>query len=147
MRHSGGLSELHWGVPRASCPTVLSALTVKPDVAPNVQGRRGRTTGLASLVLAAVGLAIVWAWPDRLPGQTFDRVGVQFNARRRVSVPQDEDYAIIVVQFFHHNQIASDGRNVVVEGYEKGNFLGPTIFSGVTPEMDIYTHEIFGPVM
>jgi malonate-semialdehyde dehydrogenase (acetylating)/methylmalonate-semialdehyde dehydrogenase len=40
-----------------------------------------------------------------------------------------------------------DGRNVVVEGYEKGNFLGPTIFSGVTPEMDIYTHEIFGPVL
>jgi malonate-semialdehyde dehydrogenase (acetylating)/methylmalonate-semialdehyde dehydrogenase len=40
-----------------------------------------------------------------------------------------------------------DGRSVVVEGYEKGNFLGPTIFSGVTPQMDIYTHEIFGPVL
>jgi malonate-semialdehyde dehydrogenase (acetylating)/methylmalonate-semialdehyde dehydrogenase len=40
-----------------------------------------------------------------------------------------------------------DGRSVVVEGYEKGNFLGPTIFSGVSPDMDIYTHEIFGPVL
>jgi len=36
-------------------------------------------------------------------------------------------------------QLELDGRTTVVEGYEKGNFLGPTIFSGVTPEMDIYT--------
>ncbi len=40
-----------------------------------------------------------------------------------------------------------DGRNIVVPGYEKGNFLGPTIFSGVTPDMDIYKEEIFGPVL
>jgi malonate-semialdehyde dehydrogenase (acetylating)/methylmalonate-semialdehyde dehydrogenase len=40
-----------------------------------------------------------------------------------------------------------DGRNIKVAGYEKGNFIGPTIFSGVTPEMTIYTTEIFGPVM
>ena len=40
-----------------------------------------------------------------------------------------------------------DGRGVKVAGYENGNFIGPTIFSGVTPEMKIYTTEIFGPVM
>ena len=40
-----------------------------------------------------------------------------------------------------------DGRNPVVPGYEKGNFIGPTIFSGVTPEMTIYREEIFGPVL
>jgi malonate-semialdehyde dehydrogenase (acetylating) / methylmalonate-semialdehyde dehydrogenase len=40
-----------------------------------------------------------------------------------------------------------DGRSVKVSGYEKGNFIGPTIFSGVTPAMKIYTTEIFGPVM
>jgi malonate-semialdehyde dehydrogenase (acetylating)/methylmalonate-semialdehyde dehydrogenase len=40
-----------------------------------------------------------------------------------------------------------DGRDVVVSGYEQGNFLGPTIFSGVTPEMAIYKEEIFGPVL
>ncbi|MGO8855351.1 MAG: CoA-acylating methylmalonate-semialdehyde dehydrogenase [Steroidobacteraceae bacterium] len=40
-----------------------------------------------------------------------------------------------------------DGRNVKVPGYEQGNFIGPTIFSGVKPEMSIYTSEIFGPVM
>ena len=40
-----------------------------------------------------------------------------------------------------------DGRAIKVAGYEKGNFVGPTIFSGVTPDMTIYTTEIFGPVM
>ncbi|HEY2685401.1 MAG TPA: CoA-acylating methylmalonate-semialdehyde dehydrogenase [Steroidobacteraceae bacterium] len=40
-----------------------------------------------------------------------------------------------------------DGRNIKVAGYEQGNFIGPTIFSGVKPGMKIYTTEIFGPVM
>jgi malonate-semialdehyde dehydrogenase (acetylating)/methylmalonate-semialdehyde dehydrogenase len=40
-----------------------------------------------------------------------------------------------------------DGRGVRVPGYEQGNFIGPTIFSAVTPQMKIYTTEIFGPVM
>jgi malonate-semialdehyde dehydrogenase (acetylating)/methylmalonate-semialdehyde dehydrogenase len=40
-----------------------------------------------------------------------------------------------------------DGRGIKVPGYEEGNFIGPTIFSGVTRTMKIYTTEIFGPVM
>ncbi|WP_336356753.1 CoA-acylating methylmalonate-semialdehyde dehydrogenase [Pseudomonas granadensis] len=40
-----------------------------------------------------------------------------------------------------------DGRDIQVPGYEQGNFVGPTLFSGVTPAMQIYTQEIFGPVL
>lgn len=40
-----------------------------------------------------------------------------------------------------------DGRRPQVPGYEKGNFVGPTIFSGVQPGMSIYDQEIFGPVL
>ncbi|ATP28656.1 methylmalonate-semialdehyde dehydrogenase (CoA acylating) [Chromobacterium violaceum] len=40
-----------------------------------------------------------------------------------------------------------DGRGVKVAGFESGNFVGPTIFSGVKPEMPIYHQEIFGPVL
>jgi malonate-semialdehyde dehydrogenase (acetylating)/methylmalonate-semialdehyde dehydrogenase len=43
--------------------------------------------------------------------------------------------------------LALDGRNVRVAGYEDGNFVGPTIFTDVTTDMDIYTNEIFGPVL
>ncbi|HEX7749714.1 MAG TPA: CoA-acylating methylmalonate-semialdehyde dehydrogenase [Bordetella sp.] len=40
-----------------------------------------------------------------------------------------------------------DGRDVKVPGYENGNFVGPTIFTDVKTDMDIYTQEIFGPVL
>jgi malonate-semialdehyde dehydrogenase (acetylating)/methylmalonate-semialdehyde dehydrogenase len=40
-----------------------------------------------------------------------------------------------------------DGRRPEVPGYEQGNFVGPTIFSGVKPGMRIYDEEIFGPVL
>ncbi|HET7798208.1 MAG TPA: aldehyde dehydrogenase family protein, partial [Nevskia sp.] len=40
-----------------------------------------------------------------------------------------------------------DGRNPVVPGHERGNFVGPTIFSRVQPGMSIYREEVFGPVL
>ncbi|ADX46511.1 methylmalonate-semialdehyde dehydrogenase [Paracidovorax avenae ATCC 19860] len=40
-----------------------------------------------------------------------------------------------------------DGRKPQVAGFEKGNFVGPTIFSGVKPGMAIYDQEVFGPVL
>lgn len=40
-----------------------------------------------------------------------------------------------------------DGRGYKVPGYEKGNFVGPTIIDNATPGMSIYDEEIFGPVM
>jgi malonate-semialdehyde dehydrogenase (acetylating)/methylmalonate-semialdehyde dehydrogenase len=40
-----------------------------------------------------------------------------------------------------------DGRNPQVPGYENGNFVGPTIFSGVTAAMSVYQEEIFGPAL
>ncbi|MDE1181613.1 CoA-acylating methylmalonate-semialdehyde dehydrogenase [Paraburkholderia sp.] len=43
--------------------------------------------------------------------------------------------------------LALDGRDVAVPGYEAGNFIGPTIFSDVSTEMEIYRTEIFGPVL
>ena len=43
--------------------------------------------------------------------------------------------------------LVADGRNLVVDGHEDGFFLGPTLFDQVTPEMSIYTDEIFGPVL
>jgi malonate-semialdehyde dehydrogenase (acetylating) / methylmalonate-semialdehyde dehydrogenase len=44
-------------------------------------------------------------------------------------------------------ELAIDGRDAKVDGYESGFFLGPSLFDRVTPEMSIYTDEIFGPVL
>ncbi len=40
-----------------------------------------------------------------------------------------------------------DGRGLVVDGHENGFFVGPCLFDHVTTDMDIYTDEIFGPVL
>jgi malonate-semialdehyde dehydrogenase (acetylating) / methylmalonate-semialdehyde dehydrogenase len=40
-----------------------------------------------------------------------------------------------------------DGSDCVVEEAPDGNWVGPTLFTKVTPEMSIYTDEIFGPVL
>ncbi len=40
-----------------------------------------------------------------------------------------------------------DGRNCEVDGLPKGNWVGPTVFSSVTPDMEVYKTEIFGPVL
>ncbi|PFG62821.1 malonate-semialdehyde dehydrogenase (acetylating)/methylmalonate-semialdehyde dehydrogenase [Thioclava sp. ES.031] len=40
-----------------------------------------------------------------------------------------------------------DGRDFSLQGYEDGFFVGPSLFDNVTPDMDIYKEEIFGPVL
>jgi malonate-semialdehyde dehydrogenase (acetylating)/methylmalonate-semialdehyde dehydrogenase len=39
-----------------------------------------------------------------------------------------------------------DGRGATVERYPQGNWIGPTVFEDVTPDMTIGREEIFGPV-
>jgi len=43
--------------------------------------------------------------------------------------------------------IVVDGRKTQVKGYENGFFVGGTLIDHVTPEMDSYREEIFGPVL
>lgn len=40
-----------------------------------------------------------------------------------------------------------DGREFRLQGYENGFFIGPSLFDHVTPEMQSYRDEIFGPVL
>jgi malonate-semialdehyde dehydrogenase (acetylating) / methylmalonate-semialdehyde dehydrogenase len=43
--------------------------------------------------------------------------------------------------------LAVDGRGHDVDGDDAGFWLGPTLFDHVTPDMSVYTDEIFGPVL
>lgn len=49
------------------------------------------------------------------------------------------------------DQGIAEGATLVVDGrkqeFQKGNFLGPSLFDHVTPSMRIYQEEIFGPVL
>ena len=44
-------------------------------------------------------------------------------------------------------ELLVDGRDVTVSDFPNGNFLAPTILTGLTPENPAYEEEIFGPVM
>jgi malonate-semialdehyde dehydrogenase (acetylating)/methylmalonate-semialdehyde dehydrogenase len=44
-------------------------------------------------------------------------------------------------------ELVVDGRTREFEGDANGFWLGPTLFDRVTPEMALYTDEIFGPVL
>jgi len=44
-------------------------------------------------------------------------------------------------------ELVVDGRDFSLQGYENGFFLGGCLFDRVTPEMEIYRTEIFGPVL
>ncbi len=44
-------------------------------------------------------------------------------------------------------KLVVDGRAPRIPGYDKGFFVGPTLFDHVTPDMTIYRDEIFGPVL
>jgi malonate-semialdehyde dehydrogenase (acetylating)/methylmalonate-semialdehyde dehydrogenase len=44
-------------------------------------------------------------------------------------------------------ELVVDGRGFALQGFEAGFFIGPTLFDRVTPEMQTYREEIFGPVL
>lgn len=44
-------------------------------------------------------------------------------------------------------ELVVDGRNINLQGYENGFFLGGSLFDRVTTDMRIYKEEIFGPVL
>ena len=62
------------------------------------------------------------------------------------------DHRDKVVGFIHKGEaegasLIADGRGYAPAGYEDGFFVGPTLFDQVTPDMEIYRNEIFGPVL
>ena len=62
----------------------------------------------------------------------------------RVILGLQTGFRLALLQGAH---ILLDGRACKVEGFESGNFVGPTIIAGVKPHMQAYLQEIFGPVL
>jgi malonate-semialdehyde dehydrogenase (acetylating) / methylmalonate-semialdehyde dehydrogenase len=44
-------------------------------------------------------------------------------------------------------QMLIEGRDTLIKGYEKGNFIRPTVLDNVPPKGEIFKTEIFGPVL
>ncbi len=108
---------------------------------------------MALPVVVPVGEETAVALRDRL----VEQVGAL-----RVGTPTDPDadYGPVVTAA-HRSKIESyikmgvdegaelviDGRGFTLQGFEDGFFVGPTLFDHVTPDMQSYREEIFGPVL
>jgi malonate-semialdehyde dehydrogenase (acetylating) / methylmalonate-semialdehyde dehydrogenase len=94
---------------------------------------------------------------DRLLPRIQDRlrrlkVGPGLDAGAEMGPLVTKDHLARVVSYVEQGQqagatLVEDGRATKVAGHEAGFFLGPCLFDKVTPDMSIYTDEIFGPVL
>ncbi|WP_372613703.1 CoA-acylating methylmalonate-semialdehyde dehydrogenase [Halomonas sp.] len=106
---------------------------------------------MANSVVVLVGEAREWL-DDLVEGARHMTVGpgTQRDADLGPLVsPQAKDRVegLIAVGEQEGARLLLDGRGCQVEGYPEGNFVGPTVFADVTPEMTIYREEVFGPVL
>ena len=83
--------------------------------------------------------AAIKVGPGRDPASEMGPV-ITSDAKRRIS-------HLIGTGAAQGARIAVDGRELVVKGHEGGFFIGPTVIDRVTPAMDVYQEEIFGPVL
>ena len=60
---------------------------------------------------------------------------------------QDKVRGLIASGVEQGAKLVVDGRDIKIQGYENGYFVGATLFDNVTPAMEIYKQEIFGPVL
>ena len=44
-------------------------------------------------------------------------------------------------------EVAVDGRDLPVDAHRDGNFVGPSVLDNVSPGMDVYQDEVFGPLL
>jgi malonate-semialdehyde dehydrogenase (acetylating) / methylmalonate-semialdehyde dehydrogenase len=66
-----------------------------------------------------------------------------------VVTPQARDRIVSLITSGEQQgaQLTVDGREYRVPGHDEGFWVGPTVIDQVTPEMDVYKDEIFGPVL
>jgi malonate-semialdehyde dehydrogenase (acetylating) / methylmalonate-semialdehyde dehydrogenase len=120
-------------------------------VADSVYGNAGQRCLAASTVIAVDGAraaftpALAEAASQRVVGYGLD-AGVQMGP---VITPESKARIEGLIQrgIEEGARPLVDGRNAQVAGYEKGNFIRPTILDNLTPDSTLAQTEIFGPVM
>jgi malonate-semialdehyde dehydrogenase (acetylating)/methylmalonate-semialdehyde dehydrogenase len=89
-----------------------------------------------ALIQKAAGLKVTAGW------ESGAEVGPLISPESK-----DRVRAIIKNSIDQGADVILDGRDVTVRNYPDGNFVGPTIITGVKQSMECYQEEIFGPVL
>jgi len=80
------------------------------------------------------------------------RVGPAYDRTSQLGPLINEDHRKYVGEWIAKGveegaKLVLDGRGLTVKGFEKGFYLGPTLFDHVMPGMSVGDREIFGPVL
>ena len=121
-------------------------------VADSVFGNAGQRCLAASLVITvgdeakkAFVPALIEAASDRMVGYGLDE-NVEMGP---VITPQSKERIAWLIQkgVDEGANLLIDGRGTIIKGYERGNFLHPTILENLALDGELIKTEIFGPVM
>lgn len=131
-------------MPDASIDATLSAL-----VAAGFGGAGQKCMALTTVVFVGG----ITPWEDKLVEHAKAikvNAGTEPNADLGPVISKQEMERIcrlIQVDIESGAKLLLDGRNILVPGYENGNFIGPTILSNVTVNMECYKEDVLGPVL
>ncbi len=108
---------------------------------------------MALSVAVAVGDDAANALVDKLSSAMQGLKAGQFNDSSNdfgpviTKVHQEKVLSLITSAETDGAEVVVDGRDVTVPGFEGGFYVGATLIDNVTPEMESYQQEIFGPVL
>ncbi|GLT16691.1 methylmalonate-semialdehyde dehydrogenase (acylating) [Vibrio zhanjiangensis] len=108
---------------------------------------------MAISVAVAIGDKVADALIDKLKPQVEAlKVGPGSDDRNEMgplitSAQRDKVSQFVAQAIEQGAEVIVDGRELVIAGHESGFFIGGTLFDKVTPDMDIYQQEVFGPVL
>jgi malonate-semialdehyde dehydrogenase (acetylating)/methylmalonate-semialdehyde dehydrogenase len=134
-------------------------MVVLPDADLDLAADSAVNAGFGSAGERCMAVSVVVA----VGGAADELVGAIAERARRITVGDGRGHADMgpLITGAHRDRVARyvddgvdagaalvvDGRRPVVDGDAAGFWLGPTIFDHVTPDMALYTDEIFGPVL
>jgi malonate-semialdehyde dehydrogenase (acetylating) / methylmalonate-semialdehyde dehydrogenase len=139
-------------------------MVVLPDADLDLAADAAVSAGYGSAGERCMAISVVVAvgeTGDALVQKIAERTGtLKIGDGERTDAEQGADMGPLVTNA-HRDKVASyvdageregatlvvDGRTVDADGEADGFWLGPTLFDHVTPDMSIYTDEIFGPVL
>jgi malonate-semialdehyde dehydrogenase (acetylating)/methylmalonate-semialdehyde dehydrogenase len=112
-------------------------------------GERCMALSVAVAVGDAVADALIEKLQDAMQGLKFGVYSERSNDFGPLITGQHRDKVVGYISSAERQgaQVVVDGRDVKVAGYESGFFVGATLIDKVTPEMESYQAEIFGPVL
>ncbi|NIH71033.1 CoA-acylating methylmalonate-semialdehyde dehydrogenase [Auritidibacter ignavus] len=134
-------------------------MVVLPDADLDLAADNAINAGFGSAGERCMAISVLLAVGD-IAEELVDKIAKRAQALRTGDGNRGTDMGPLVTSA-HRDKVSGyidagerEGATIVVDGRQgdfdsegAGFFLGPTLFDHVTPEMSIYTEEIFGPVL